>query len=211
MLTVMAEAKVPDPTCDAPPESPVSYEEFLEWADEDVRAEWIDGEIHLMSPASDRHQDISRFLTSLLSLFVEGSKDPAVVRPVPFQMKLDRGREPDLLVVREEHRDRIQESYLKGPADLVVEIVSTESAARDRGEKFSGYEEGGVQEYWIVDPIREQLEVYHLEDGRYRGIFLGREGRADSVVLDGLWVEAEWFWQESLPRVMDVASKLGIA
>jgi Uma2 family endonuclease len=206
----MAEAKAPDPTREAPPEPPVSYQEFLDWADEDVRAEWIDGEIHLMSPASDRHQDISRFLTSLLSLFVEGGTASALVRPAPFQMKLERGREPDLLVIRDEHRDRIRESYLEGPADLAVEIVSSESAARDRGEKFSEYEDGGVEEYWIIDPIREQLEVYHLEDGRYRGIFLGQDGRAESVVLDGLWVKAEWFWQDPLPRVMDVASEVGI-
>jgi Uma2 family endonuclease len=93
---------------------------------------------------------------------------------------------------------------------LAVEIVSSESAARDRGEKFSEYEDGGVEEYWIIDPIREQLEVYHLEDGRYRGIFLGQDGRAESVVLDGLWVRAEWFWQAPLPRVMDVASEVGI-
>lgn len=205
----MAEAKAPDPTREAPPEPPVSYDEFLDWADEDVRAEWIDGEIHIMAPASSTHQRIALFLSNVVSLWVEQRWDGEVFPP-PFQMKLERGREPDLLVVQEERRDRIRESYLEGPADLVVEIVSAESAARDRGEKFSEYEEGGVEEYWIIDPIREQLEVYHLEDGRYRGTFLGREGRADSTVLEGLWVEAEWFWEESLPRVMDAASELGI-
>ena len=35
----------------------------------------------------------------------------------------------------------------------------------DRGEKFYEYEEAGVPEYWPVDPQREGLVVYRLQDG----------------------------------------------
>jgi Uma2 family endonuclease len=199
----MTELRAPNSTTDAPPEPPVSYEEFLAWADEDVRAEWIDGNVQIMSPASSTHQRLVRFLSNLLSVWVE-EHALGEVFTAPFQMKLDRGREPDLLVVREEHRDRVQDKYLDGPADLVVEVVSDESGPRDRGEKFYEYEAGGVEEYWLVDPAREELAVYRLDDGRYRTAFEGHEGRAASVVLDGFWIEAEWLWQESLPPVLDV-------
>lgn len=88
-------------------------------------------------------------------------------------MKMKQGREPDLLFVAQEHLDRLQETYLDGPANLVVEVVSPESLARDRGAKFVEYEAGGVPEYWLLDPLRRWAEFYCLgEDGRYRRCFL---------------------------------------
>jgi Uma2 family endonuclease len=184
----------------------VSYEEFLAWADEDVRAEWIDGEIHVISPASDHHQDVSEFLLALMRLLVEHHGE-GWVRSLVFQMKLDvrpSGREPDILYLREENRDCVTDTYVDGPADLVVEVVSSESGARDRGEKFYEYEAAGIPEYWLVDPEREELAVYRLRKDRYRTAFEGHEGRAASEVLEGFWIEAEWLWQEELPAVLDV-------
>ncbi len=56
-----------------------------------------------------------------------------------------------------------------------------------------------------MDPQREVLEVYVLDDGgRYHLAFMDREGKYRSRVLDGFWVRAEWFWQEPLPPVLDV-------
>lgn len=45
-------------------------------------------------------------------------------------------REPDLMVVLTAHEDCIKQTYLEGVADIVVEVVSQESVARDCGEKF---------------------------------------------------------------------------
>jgi hypothetical protein len=39
--------------------------------DEDTRAEWVDGEVIRLSPASKRHQLLSNFLAALLQHFVE--------------------------------------------------------------------------------------------------------------------------------------------
>jgi len=66
----------------------VSYDEFLEWADEDTRAEWVDGDIVFMSPISDTHQDIVEFFLTLLRLHVE-HHEKGWVRSSTFQMKLD--------------------------------------------------------------------------------------------------------------------------
>ena len=54
-----------------PPRSPLTYEQFLEWADEDTYAEWVDGEVELMSPASRRHQKLALYLGRLLGEFEE--------------------------------------------------------------------------------------------------------------------------------------------
>jgi len=162
----------------APPQQrKMTYAEFLAWADEDTLAEWEDGEVIMSSPASKRHQEISSFLDQLLSIYVE-VHDLGAVIPPPFQMKLEHsGREPDLLFVAQEHLERLKETHLDGPADLVVEIVSPESAERDRGTKFYEYEKAGIPEYWLIDPQREQAEFYRLDArGRYGPVPPDAEG-----------------------------------
>ncbi len=193
-----------------PPEKKMTYEEFLAWADEDTYAEWVDGEILMVSPASRRHQKIVGFLTTVLSAFVERHNLGEVIA-APFQMKLQHsGREPDVLFVAREHLDRLQEAYLEGPADLVVEVVSPESASRDRGEKFYEYEAAGIAEYWLIDPIREVGEFYRLEKGHYQPILVGREGVFHSSVVLGFWLKVEWLWQDPLPRLIDILREVGL-
>lgn len=183
----------------------MSYEAFLEWADEDTLAEWVDGEVLMSSPASLWHQDITDFLTSILRLFVE-HYHLGIVISAPFQMKMKQGREPDILYISKDHVDRLKKTYLEGPADLVVEIVSPESIERDRGAKFVEYEAGGVAEYWLIDPMRHQAECYQLgEQGQYAIALSGSSGIYRANVLPGFWLQIEWLWQSPLPDVARTA------
>ena len=190
----------------------VTYEEFLAWADEDTLAEWVDGEVVMYSPASDRHQDISGFLESVLRSFVE-VRQLGIVRSAPFQMKLEHGREPDLLFVAKTNLGRLKETYLDGPADLAVEIVSPESVGRDRGVKFYEYEQAGIPEYWLVDPQTERAEFYQLTAAnQYRLVPPDAEGIYRSAVLPDLWLRVEWLWQEPLPSpIRTLAEIVGMA
>jgi Uma2 family endonuclease len=191
----------------AAPHGKMTYEEFLAWADEDTWAEWVNGEVIILSPASDKHQDLSGFLSALLRHFIETSQ-LGIVRFAPFQMKTGPdlpGREPDILFVAREHLHRLRDTYLEGPADLVVEIISRDSRARDRGDKFYEYEQGGVREYWLLDYLRRQAEFYQLgADGIYRLVPVGEDGIYHSTVLEGLWLKVEWLWQEPLPPLISV-------
>jgi len=188
----------------------MTYEEFLAWTDEDILAEWVDGEVVMYSPASRQHQLLVGFLEKVLGMFVE-QRNLGIVLSAPFQMRLeDSGREPDLLFVAVDHLDRLKDTYLDGPADLVVEIVSPESAGRDRGDKFYEYARSGVSEYWLLDPEMEWAEFYQLEKGRYRVAFSGKEGRYEARVLPGFWLRVEWLWLEPLPKVLDVLREMGV-
>jgi len=185
----------------------MTYEEFLAWADEDTLAEWVDGEVVMTSPANDRHQDISGFLESVLRAFVEARR-LGIIRSAPFQMKLEHGREPDLLFVAREHLKRLKETYLDGPADLVVEIVSPEGIGRDRGEKFYEYARGGVPEYWLIDPQKQWAEFYQLEEEHYRLAFGAKEGEYHALVVPGFWLRVEWLWQDPLPSPIHVLAEI---
>ena len=78
----------------------MAYENFLEWADEDTLAEWVDGDVIMASPASLGHQRIVGFLGGVLAQYV-AFRDLGVVILPPFQMKMRQGREPDVLVMRQ--------------------------------------------------------------------------------------------------------------
>ncbi len=187
----------------------MTYEEFLAWADEDTLAEWVDGEVKMYSPASLLHQRTVAFLAQIISAYVE-SRELGLVILAPFQMKLaGSGREPDLMFVAAEHMDRLQETHLEGPADLVVEILSPESLGWDRGEKFYEYARAGIPEYWLIDPEGEQAEFYVLgRQSRYRLEWAGTEGIYRSSVIPGLWLKVEWLWKP--PRILDALRELGI-
>ncbi len=195
-----------------PPSSKVTFERFLEWTDEDTWAEWVDGEIIMMTPASDRHQNLADWLTAILRLHIE-AHNLGWLRSAPFLMRLSPtvAREPDLLFVTNEHLDRVQGAYLDGSADLVIEIVSADSIARDRGEKFVEYEAAGISEYWLIDPLRQQAEFYQLaDDGRYRLVPPNADGTYQSRTVAGFRLRHDWLWAEPLPKVLDVARELGL-
>ena len=146
----------------------------------------------------------------MLGIYVE-THSLGVIRPAPFQMKLEQGREPDLLFVASEHLKRLKETYLDGPADLVVEIVSPESVGRDRGTKFYEYERAGISEYWLIDPQTKRAEFYQLAAaGQYQLVPPDGEGIYRSVMLPNFWLRVEWLWQQPLPPVLDVLRELGL-
>jgi Uma2 family endonuclease len=195
------------------PAKKLTYEEFLEWCDEDIWAEWANGEVIVLTPASERHQALKGFLEAVINIYVE-QRGLGRVLGAPFQMKTGPelpGREPDILFIAKENLARLKRNYLDGPADLVVEIVSPESRLRDRGEKFAEYEMGGVKEYWLIDPERKEADFYLLDErGRYRRVEPDGEGIYRSEVLSGFWIKVGWLWQDPLPQVLDVLRKMGL-
>jgi Uma2 family endonuclease len=182
----------------------VSYEQFLAQLDEDTLAEWVDGEVVTLSPASLEHQDIAGFLNALLRAYVQKHHLGRVIS-APFQMRLlrsERGREPDLLFVANENLHRLHDTYLEGGADLVVEITSAESLLRDRGEKFAEYELEGIREYWVSDPEAKRVDFFVLgADGRYERRREDGEGVYHSAVLSGFRLPVRWLWER--PPLME--------
>lgn len=195
------------------PKGKVTFEEFLRWADEDVRAEWVDGEVVVLAPASSWHQDLCDFITALLRIYAE-TRSKGFVRCAPFLMRTGPdlpAREPDVVFISRERDEVIKENYLDGAADLVVEVVSPDSRSVDRGDKFSEYEAGGVREYWVIDPQRKRAEFYWLNEERFLEPVAVAEDRIyRSRVMDGLWVRVDWFWQEPLPPLLSVLREWGI-
>lgn len=181
----------------------MTYRQFLQRDWEHPHAEWVNGEAVMMAQISDEHNAVGKFLIAALDLFNEAN-DLGVIRYEPFQMKTGPklpGRSPDLLFVAKKNADRLKRLYLDGPADLVIEIVSISSRSIDRGTKYGEYEQGGVKEYWLIDPERKQAEFNGLgRDGKYT--LLPLNGVFRSTVLKGLWLKVDWLWKR--PPLMSV-------
>jgi Uma2 family endonuclease len=190
----------------------MTYEEFLDWSNEDIRAEWVEGRVVFMSPVSRQHQSISRFLLKLISYLVEENGLGEVFYE-SFQMKTAPnlpGREPDILFVSTANLSRLRPNRVEGPADLVVEIVSPDDPDRDRIAKFGEYQQGGVHEYWLIDPETRQGDFYLRNDaGVFENIPI-ENGIFRSHILEGLWLRTEWLWQEPKPTLLDVLREWGM-
>ncbi len=163
--------------------------------------EWVEGYVIQIAPAELRHNTLIKYLAQLFDVYFE-------LRPIgrviiqPFVMRLpaypNRRREPDLLVVLNTNPHELTKTYMDGPADICIEIVSEESTERDRGEKFQEYEKGGVPEYWVVDHLRHETQFYWLDEaGRY--IRQDMLGDYRTPVLPGLALHVPTLWQDNLP------------
>lgn len=192
------------------------YEEYLKYVDDSAHSEWVDGDVTIFMRPTLMHQLISQFLTLLISRYVRVLGLGLLVY-APFEMKLREGRsyrEPDLLFVRASERARLTNQRLTGPADLVIELLSDESVARDQREKFREYEAAGIGEYWLIDPRAEPpiVTMYALEaDGRYAPIPADERGRLHSRVLAGLWVDPAWFRSFPFPDELTLLHEMAPA
>ena len=111
-----------------------------------------------------------------------------VVRIAPFNVRLSSEDvfQPDVLVVLNAHRQKLQDTFVDGAPDLVVEVASPRTAGYDRREKQDTYAQYGVPEYWIVDAEAHTVEVLVLEEGQYRslGVFTDQQTLPSRIVPD---------------------------
>jgi Uma2 family endonuclease len=190
----------------------MTEDEFVAWCDEDMKAEWVDGDVVVMAPANIELVEFDVWLLRLLGDFVE-HHDLGVLLSPQAQVRLAGSRsrrEPDALFIQKARLEIVKPTYIEGPPDLVVEIVSPDSAARDWREKYLEYEAAGVQEYWIFDPAARRAEAYRLTDGRYARID-EQDGRIPSSVLPGFFIRPAWLAGPKLPKVAAVLRELGVS
>jgi Uma2 family endonuclease len=193
----------------------MSYDEFLAWEHTGI-AEWVNGEVFQIS-VKDEHQRVVDFLNQLLGFFLTLMK-LGVTRSAPYVMRIapeGPGREPDLMVILNENRHRITSSQLTGPADLIIEVVSDESAARDKLEKFDEYEAAGVREYWLIDsrPNKKRAEFFVLDEvtHRYQPVPVGRDRIYRSTVIRDFWLDTDWLWADAPDAPAALSKILGRA
>lgn len=166
--------------------------------------EWVEGILIKMSPVTGKHDELTTYLRELLrSYFV--FQPLGLVRSAPFVMRLEKSRrEPDLQVILKTNRGTLTDTYMDGAADICVEVVSASNANVDYGDKFLEYEAGGVQEYWLIDPLRQEALFYRLnEQGRYK-LMQTEKGVYSTPLLPQLQIPIAQLWEDEMPNIQEV-------
>lgn len=156
----------------------------------DMKAEFINGQVVMHSPATVAHVAVSGRLTCLLRTFVT-KRGLGWLGVEKAMVSLTRNDfEPDLVFFCQEKAGAFKNDQLLLPApDFVVEILSPSTAKNDRGVKMRDYAAHGVEEYWLVDPIERFVEQHRL--GPEKAFVLHEklhEGVLHCQVLKGLAV-----------------------
>lgn len=150
---------------------------FYEQVDENSKMEFINGEIILNSPVMKRHNTATGNLYLLLKAFAS-KNNLGFVGIEKIMVSLTRNDyEPDLCFFGQATAKNFQADQMRFPApDLVVEVVSKSTEKIDRSIKFDDYAAHKVSEYWIIDPDKETLEQYLLEEESYQLNFKSNDG-----------------------------------
>jgi Uma2 family endonuclease len=165
---------------------------FYEWMDEDMKTEFINGEIVVHSPALDKHNSVVMLLGTLLNVYVN-DRELGLVRVEKALVELTRNSyEPDICYFGPEKAAQIEPNLLYYPApDLVVEVLSESTRKNDREVKFEDYAAHGIAEYWIIDSKRQTIETFGIDADTeaYAAIGTYRMGQSvSSAVLSGFLI-----------------------
>ena len=184
MFTIMDEdgniSMVEEPS----PEYLYTYADYLKWQFEE-RLELFRGKIYKLSAPNTRHQVIEGKLHLRFGGFLEHKKCHAFIAPFDVRLPVKNRKkdneittvvQPDLCMVCDE--SKIDERGCCGAPDLVIEILAPGNSEKEVRLKFELYEEAGVREYWIVNPVEENIIVFLLdENGKFGGakMYAGRD------------------------------------
>ena len=177
-----------------------TYDEIVdEMPETNQPCELWDGEL-IMAPAPffDHQKTVLRFYRRLDDWVSFGKLGEVVASPIDMVLSPHRAVQPDVAFIATARLAIIQR-VIRGPADLVAEVVSLGGRSRDRIEKRDLYEQHGVKEYWIIDPEPETVEVLALVNGRYELVKRSRPGdTAASQLLPGFKVAVDYLFRETL-------------
>lgn len=158
---------------------------------EDIRAELIDGQIYYQAAPSRIHQEILSALHIKIGNYINSKGGPCKVYPAPFAVKLREDRktivEPDISVICD--RDKLTDKGCTGAPDWIIEIVSPGNSSHDYIRKLNLYADAGVREYWIVNPMKSSIYVYHLEETKFETTAYTFQDKIKVNIYEDLWID----------------------
>ena len=162
-------------------------------------AEMFDGDLYAFPrPAGPHTHGAAALGGELYGPFHRGRHGPGgwVILDEP---ELHFGRDvlvPDLAGWRRERMPAVRDcAYFTLAPDWICEVLSVSTEKIDRGKKLRIYAHESVAHAWLVDPLRQTLEVLALESGSWT-VLDSHEGRAVVRVppFDAIELELAALW-----------------
>jgi Uma2 family endonuclease len=143
-----------------------TYEDYLLFPEDGNRHELIEGERYMSPSPITRHQKI---LINILKCYLKRTISGHIFcAPMDVVLSETNVVQPDLLWISSTRAFIITEKNIQGAPDLIIEILSDSTRKIDKITKRKLYEQFGVLEYWIIDPVLETVRTYRMTDGRYQ-------------------------------------------
>lgn len=151
-----------------PKDRKVTYEEFLKLAaTSEERYEYIDGQVYLLASPRVTHQMITGNLHAQLFVLLKGKKCQPFISPFDITLTVDKKKnvvQPDFGIICDFDKNTDEKDRYTGIPALVAEVLSESSISKDMVRKLQTYMLSGVKEYWIINPMAEQVMVYAFKD-----------------------------------------------
>lgn len=173
----------------------MTYDEYCRLPEDGLRYELINGELYVTPAPNTRHQKIMARLLVRIAAHLE-AKAGGQVLAAPYEVDFfdKEAVQPDLVFVSDADSHIVTEAKIVGVPTLVVEVLS--SSARDRGLKRDLYERQGVPEYWILDPNKNQAEIYRLTGRSYgEPLILAPGNHLTTPAIPGLELDLAYIFQ----------------
>lgn len=172
-------------------------DDIWDMPDDGKRYEVIDGDLWMTTaPDLDHQYPITGLIALIKPYLRRGPGGQIFAAPVGLILDEQNGLQPDLVYVSQARTGILTRRGIRGVPDLVVEVLSPGTEARDRGVKQRRYAAAGVPHYWIVDPATRSLEAYRLgADGYERAGTFGPGSIFRSELFPDLDLPIDELWQ----------------
>ncbi len=138
-----------------------SYLDLEKIPEDGLRREIHHGELIILPSPSKEHQDILGNLNDLVRPYVRLHRlGYTSFAPFDVILEFDETAIPDYLFVRAERLEMVTNRAILGAPDWMVEILSPTSGKRDLESKKQLYQDHGVELYWVIDPVRQEVLVW---------------------------------------------------
>lgn len=173
----------------------ISYEDFLKLSEgSENRYEYIDGEVYLLASPSYGHQKIIMEISNAFYNFFKGKDCQPLNSPFDVTITVNDNKnvvQPDIIVICDKENINEKGKYTGIPG-LVVEVLSPSTQKKDMLKKLNLYLNGGVKEYWIVNPERREAYIYSFNEFDIKEYIVckGNE-QVKSLVFEGLSISID--------------------
>lgn len=141
--------------------------EVFDMLPEGTRAEVLNNILYMPPTPSFEHQDISGDITTSIRVFINRLGIGKCVNTVDTYLDENNAVQPDILFIRNDNLDIIQNGKLRGVPDLIIEILSPGNRKYDLKLKKDRYEASGVKEYFAIDQKTKEVFGFMLEGKKY--------------------------------------------
>ena len=146
-----------------------SWELYNNLSNEDLKVEFIKDAIYIQSPASLIHDEIFLNIIVKIRSYIE-HKVLGKVLGSRFPIRLIDGRraEPDILFLSKQNieQGKLTETLFEGRPTWIIEIISPTYRDHDTKTKREEYRNLNVEEYWIIDPEKKNIEIINFENSK---------------------------------------------